>query len=60
MRRAVVCGGGGFIGEHLAKKLKRKGYCVRGMDIREHEFTRRRPMISGCLICESRMTAGRR
>jgi GDP-D-mannose 3', 5'-epimerase len=37
-RRAVVCDGGGFIGGHLIKKLKRQGYWVRGVDIKEHEF----------------------
>lgn len=38
MRRALVCGAGGFIGGHLVKKLKREGYWVRGVDIKEHEF----------------------
>ncbi len=38
MKRAVVCGAGGFIGGHLVKKLKRQGYWVRGVDIKEHEF----------------------
>jgi nucleoside-diphosphate-sugar epimerase len=37
-KRAVVCGGGGFIGGHLIRKLKREGYWVRGVDIKEHEF----------------------
>jgi nucleoside-diphosphate-sugar epimerase len=36
---ALVCGAGGFIGGHLVKKLKREGYWVRGVDIKEHEFT---------------------
>jgi len=35
---ALVCGAGGFIGGHLVKKLKREGYWVRGVDIKEHEF----------------------
>jgi len=39
MKKALVCGAGGFIGGHLAKKLKREGYWVRGVDIKEHEFT---------------------
>jgi len=39
MKRALVCGAGGFIGGHLVKKLKREGYWVRGVDIKEHEFT---------------------
>ncbi len=38
MKRAVVCGAGGFIGGHLVKKLKREGYWVRGVDIKPHEF----------------------
>jgi GDP-D-mannose 3',5'-epimerase len=38
MRKALVCGAGGFIGGHLVKKLKRESYWVRGVDIREHEF----------------------
>ena len=38
VRRALVCGAGGFIGGHLVKKLKREGYWVRGVDIKEHEF----------------------
>jgi nucleoside-diphosphate-sugar epimerase len=38
MRRALVCGTGGFIGGHLVKRLKVEGYWVRGVDIKEHEF----------------------
>jgi len=38
MKKALVCGAGGFIGGHLVKKLKRAGYWVRGVDIKEHEF----------------------
>jgi GDP-D-mannose 3',5'-epimerase len=38
MKKALVCGAGGFIGGHLIKKLKREGYWVRGVDIKEHEF----------------------
>lgn len=38
MRRALVCGAGGFIGSHLVKKLKREGYWVRGVDIKYPEF----------------------
>ena len=38
MRTALVCGAGGFIGGHLVKKLKREGYWVRGVDVKEHEF----------------------
>jgi len=40
MKRAVVCGAGGFIGGHLVERLKRDGYWVRGVDIKQHEFRR--------------------
>lgn len=39
MPTALVCGAGGFIGGHLVKKLKSLGYNVRGVDIKEHEFS---------------------
>ena len=38
MKKALVCGAGGFIAGHLVKKLKYEGYWVRGVDIKEHEF----------------------
>jgi nucleoside-diphosphate-sugar epimerase len=38
MKKALVCGAGGFIGGHLVKKLKREGYWVRGVDLKRHEF----------------------
>jgi nucleoside-diphosphate-sugar epimerase len=38
MKKALVCGAGGFVGGHLVKRLKREGYWVRGVDIKEHEF----------------------
>ena len=38
MKRALVCGAGGFIGHHLVKYLKNKGYWVRGVDIKEPEY----------------------
>jgi nucleoside-diphosphate-sugar epimerase len=40
MKRAVVCGAGGFIGGHLVERLKKDGYWVRGVDIKPHEFRR--------------------
>ena len=36
---ALVCGAGGFIGSHMVKKLKKEGYWVRGVDIKEPEFS---------------------
>ncbi len=37
-KRALVTGAGGFIGHHLVKYLKGKGYWVRGVDIKYPEF----------------------
>jgi GDP-D-mannose 3',5'-epimerase len=39
MKKALVCGAGGFIGSHLVKKLKKEGYWVRGVDIKYPEFS---------------------
>ena len=38
MKKALVCGAGGFIGGHLVEKLQKEGYWVRGVDIKQHEF----------------------
>ncbi|MFC1785815.1 NAD-dependent epimerase/dehydratase family protein [Candidatus Neomarinimicrobiota bacterium] len=37
-KTALVCGAGGFIGSHLAKKLKKEGFWVRGVDLKYPEF----------------------
>jgi GDP-D-mannose 3',5'-epimerase len=38
MKFALVCGAGGFIGGHLAKRLKAEGFWVRGVDLKHHEY----------------------
>ena len=38
MKKIVVLGGGGFIGGHLAKRLKNEGNWVRICDIKRHEY----------------------
>ena len=38
MKKVIVLGGGGFIGGHLAKRLKGEGCHVRIADIKNHEF----------------------
>ncbi len=39
MKAALVSGGGGFIGSHLVKRLKREGYWVRAVDLKFPEFS---------------------
>jgi len=39
MKEALVCGAGGFIGSHLVKRLKRKGFWIRGVDLKYPEFS---------------------
>lgn len=38
MKKALVCGAGGFIGGHLVNRLKEEGYWVRGVDIKHNEY----------------------
>lgn len=40
MKTALVCGAGGFIGNHLVTKLKEEGYWVRGVDLKDPEYCR--------------------
>lgn len=40
MKKALVCGAGGFIGTHLTKRLKKEGYWVRGVDIKKPDFSK--------------------
>jgi GDP-D-mannose 3', 5'-epimerase len=44
--KVLVTGAGGFIGSHLGKFLKQKGYWVRGVDMRAPDYT------SEELICD--------
>ena len=59
MKRALVCGAGGFIGAHLVKKLKREGYWVRGVDLKHPPYaeTKADEFIIGDLtnrdVCET-------
>ncbi len=38
MKKAIILGGGGFIGGHLGKRLINEGYHVRIADIKNHEY----------------------
>ena len=39
MKKALVCGAGGFIGSHLVKRLKSEEFWVRGVDLKYPEFS---------------------
>ena len=39
MKKALVCGAGGFIGSHLVKRLKQEGWWVRGVDLKYPRFS---------------------
>lgn len=39
MKKALVLGAGGFIGHHLVNRLKTEGYWVRGVDLKNPEFS---------------------
>lgn len=34
MKKALVCGAGGFIGAHMVSRLKKEGFWVRGVDLK--------------------------
>jgi len=38
LKSALICGAGGFIGSHLANRLKKEGFWVRGVDLKYPEF----------------------
>lgn len=39
IKKVLVCGAGGFIGNHLVNRLKDEGYWVRGIDLKYPDFT---------------------
>ena len=39
MKKALVLGAGGFIGSHMVKRLREDGYWVRGVDLKQPEFS---------------------
>lgn len=38
MKKVLVTGAGGFIGGHLVTRLKKEGFWVRAVDLKEHEY----------------------
>ena len=39
MKKALVCGAGGFIGSHMVNRLIKEGFWVRGVDIKYPQFS---------------------
>lgn len=39
MKKALVCGAGGFIGSHVVRRLKDEGFWVRGVDLKFPDFS---------------------
>lgn len=54
MKKALVCGAGGFIGGHLVKRLRELGYWIRGVDIKEHEYSDIRSLVDDFVIGDLR------
>ena len=52
MKKVIVLGGGGFIGGHLAKKLKNQGFFVRVADIKKHEYMAHEDICHEFIQCD--------
>lgn len=52
MKKALVCGAGGFIGSHLVKQLKKEGYWVKGVDLKFPEFSN--TLADDFILCDLR------
>ena len=54
MKKILVCGGGGFIGGAMAKRLKKEGHWVRVVDLVYHEFVELDKIVDEFLIGDLR------
>ncbi|MDC1455962.1 NAD-dependent epimerase/dehydratase family protein [Flavobacteriaceae bacterium] len=52
MKKVIVLGGGGFIGGHLAKRLKNEGCHVRIADIKNHAFWEHSEICNEFIKCD--------
>ena len=52
MKKAIVLGGGGFIGGHLGRKLMNMGYHVRIADIKNHEYFNHNEICHEFIKCD--------
>ena len=52
MKKIIILGGGGFIGGHLAKRLKNEGCHVRIADIKNHEFWQHSEICHEFIKCD--------
>ena len=51
-KKVIVLGGGGFIGGHLALRLKKQGHHVRIADIKRHEYFQQADICHEFLKCD--------
>lgn len=54
MKKVIVLGGGGFIGGHLAKRLKEEGCYVRIADIKNHEYFDHKQICNEFILADLR------
>jgi GDP-D-mannose 3',5'-epimerase len=52
MKKALVLGAGGFIGSHMVSRLKNEGYWVRGVDLKNPEYSK--STADQFIICDLR------
>ena len=52
MKKVIILGGGGFIGGHLALRLKKEGCHVRIADIKNHEFWKHEQICHEFIKCD--------
>jgi len=54
MKTALICGGHGFIGHHMARRLKDEGYWVRTVDVKEYPYGDLREEVDDYVVADLR------